>query len=114
MNPIINPMWIYLINLLCDLEFALFLFMILMAFGFGMYAFDLEFNPSWKIIKCWIVAFVMSMLLTIVIPSEKTMYTMMAANYVTEDNIKLSGDTVTGAVDYIFEKVDMLLEDDNA
>jgi hypothetical protein len=52
------------------------------------------------------------MLICATIPSEKTMYAMLAASYITEENIDKAGNTVTDMVDYIFDKVDELQDDE--
>ena len=52
-----------------------------------------------------------ALLITIPIPSKQTMYTMLIADQVTPANIQYVGDTVEDCVDYMFDKVDDLLDD---
>ena len=126
-NEIINPLWIYLINTLSNLGDFLFGVLIFLVagciFGIIMYVIwrTTEYSPNYdedvekdKLIvlmlkRAMIILTLVSVLSTIV-PSEKTMYTMLVANYVTVENLEITGDTITDMVDYIFEKVDELGE----
>lgn len=128
-NPIINPLWIYLIDLLNNLNdclFALSLFLGAGLFvGFIFYFLwrgseyssrcdeDIENNKLYKcFLKRGVIIFIILSVLDAVIPSEKVMYTMFVSSYITQENIELTSDAITDMVDYIFEKVDELGADD--
>lgn len=127
-TPIINPMWIWAIDALTELDLILTRIssasLITLVTGTiciglwfilderGWYDGQLKlFKESIKVIRNTVIWTALLLIVATIIPSEKTMYTMMATNYVTEENIDIAGETVTDAIDYIFEKVDMLLED---
>lgn len=128
-NPIINPWWIYLIDVLNSLRnvcLAAFIFL-----GIGLllggviyiiwrvdeyssdYEDDVNANKMYqRMLKLGTIIFTIVVLLFTLIPSEKVMYTMFVATYITEENVEITSDAITDVVDYIFEKVDELGEDD--
>ena len=126
-NPIINPLWIYLINVANNLQglcLALTIFsgaglFVGCAFYFmwrqdsysSTYEEDVKTDKVYqRILKRIAIILTISSLLVTLVPSEKVMYTMLVANYVTEENIEITTDALTDMVDYIFEKVDELGE----
>ena len=126
-NPIINPLWIYLIDVAGSIITVAVTLMVLLGVGL---VFGATFYIMWRVneyyedddddvrdnklflrlLKRGAIAFALSALLVTFIPSEKTMYTMFAASYITEENVELTGDAIKDTVDYIFEKVDELGE----
>lgn len=63
--------------------------------------------------KC-IVPLVILLMLSIFIPSEKTIYKMMVANITTYENIDLTAETIEDAFDHVIDKLIELGGDDNA
>lgn len=63
--------------------------------------------------KC-IVPLVVLLMLSIFIPSEKTIYKMMVANVATYENIDLTAETIENAFDHVIDKLIELGGDDNA
>lgn len=128
-NPIINPLWIYLIHVLSNLgnlaiaiavvSGAVLLIGCIFYFIWKgdsyspTYEDDIKANKLYqRILKRVAIIFAVASLLIVVIPSEKIMYTVLVSNYVTQENIELTGDAIENMVDYIFEKVDELGEDE--
>lgn len=128
-NPIINPLWIYLIYVLHSLRGLLVVILTFavagLIVGFIIYMIwrtdsyspnydeDVEANKTYqRLLKRGTIIFTVSALLFTLIPSEKVMYTMLVSSYITQENIELTGDAIEDMVDYIFEKVDELGEDD--
>ena len=113
MKPIINPWWIYLVD---KSESAMVLFTIvgvaLMAMsGIWWLAYmegDTERSPK----KVFIIA-VISLLLSVLLPSQETVYTMMTVKYITPNNIKAVGSTVESTIDYIIEKIDEITDEND-
>lgn len=101
MNPIISPLWVYLIHLSNTIRIAAGVvdtIAVIAWIAMFMYK-DCEFignpdpseekqirsfNKSMK--RCVIVMFICSIIL-IVVPDQKTMYEMLAASMITPDNI---------------------------
>lgn len=126
-NPIINPLWIYLIDVLHSLSGLLVAILIFagagLVVGFNIYVIwrtdsyspnydeDVEDNKTYqRLLKRGAIIFTVLALLFTLIPSEKVMYTMLVSSYITQENIELTGDAIEDMVDYIFEKVDELGE----
>lgn len=53
-------------------------------------------------------------MLSIFIPSEKTLYKMMVANIATYENIDLTAETIEDAFDHVINKLIELEGDNNA
>lgn len=63
--------------------------------------------------KC-IVPLVILLMLSIFIPSEKTLYKMMVANIATYENIDLTAENIEDAFDHVIDKLIELGDDNNA
>ena len=63
-----------------------------------------------KTMKKVAVFFAIVIILLTLLPSRETMYTMFTLHYVTEDNIKMVGDSAQDVVDYIFDKVEEITD----
>ena len=75
------------------------------AFNKYLEKYNLKINNCVKIMKKIAVFFVIVIVLLILLPSRETMYTMFTLHYVTEDNIKMVGDSAQDVVDYIFDNL---------
>ena len=69
---------------------------------------------SLKLARKCIVPLVISLMISIFIPSEKTIYKMMVANVATYENIDLTADTIEDAFDHVIDKLVELGGDNNA
>lgn len=124
MQPIINPMWFYLIKI-CDtvVEIAGILIIILIIVGgiaiFCIHEdvnisdfFDEEaveaINKIKFIIKRYIIILSVAIGIIVFVPDGDTIYKMLVASQVTPNNIELVGDTVESSIDYIFDKINSL------
>lgn len=52
------------------------------------------------------IACTIMLVLFSLIPSQKTMYKMLVANFVTYENVETATDAIKDSVDYIFDKLD--------
>lgn len=131
MKPIVNPLWLYLINI-CGKAGAVLLasaiiFGIITVICIGIYVCVLDdgeykyysdelkkmVDSTFKFGKKSLVICVVSCILLCLMPSEKTCYQMIAATIVTPDNITTVGNTATDIVDYIVDSVAQITEDDD-
>ena len=129
---IIKPIWMYLIGTLNNIKITLTFVAISMSFvaiAWVIYTifyyldntlYDGELDEDEvryfsklksASIKSTIVAIVFVVIATFT-PSSSTMCAMLVASYTTPENVEATGELITDTVDYIFEKVDKLLEDD--
>lgn len=64
-----------------------------------------------KTINKSIIGCVVMTIITIMTPNTETIYTMMAANEITQDNIQAIGKTGKDVVDYITDQIDKIVND---
>lgn len=62
----------------------------------------------------YIVPLVVLLMLSIFIPSEKTLYKIMVANIATYENVDLTAETIEDAFDHVIDKLIELGGDNNA
>lgn len=101
MNPIISPVWVYLIHLcntICTAAAVLDVIVVIAWIALFMYK-DCEFigepDPSEekrirsinKAMKRSVIVMIICSIILIVVPDQKTMYQMLAASLITPDNI---------------------------
>ena len=115
-KPIINPLWIYLANVIPNFGiacvvigvlgfFALAVLFIGMSVDIGIDIEDEECMKVLKMIKKYVWIPCVLILFGTFIPNQETIYGMMAANYITPANIESVGNGAKDVVDYIFEKI---------
>lgn len=131
MKPIINPWIMYVIGLIYNINFVfLTIFIILLSIFililFGIivtfvdnYTIDEidsfldDYHDFIKWFKRGCVALVITGIVLILMPSEKTLYSMVVLDNVTPNNIETVGNTGKDVVDYIFDKIDQMNEEEN-
>lgn len=108
--PIINPMYLYLIEVLHNLDalnqIVFFILAMLVCFLVFLYFVEdeargkIQANKS-KVILLFMV-FIGSGLIAVLVPTKDAMYKMLIANYVTTDNIQIVNDAIkTNLQDYL-------------
>lgn len=112
MEPIINPLWIYLAELCGNLRLGIGLCgvvsVIIVVIWSCLYYIE---EAEHKCPRCFIVLSIL-MVLCNFLPSQKTVLTMMAVSQITPNNIEIVGDTGKDLVDYVMEKVDEIINAD--
>ena len=127
MNPIINPWSIYLINVLSGLKnffIAEVVVAIFVGIGSAIYFLTVIADPYYdeddekdqnkilNIKKCFkksVVGLIISALLVVITPSKDTMYTMLALDNLTTDNIQAIGKTGKDVIDYVSDQIDKIV-----
>lgn len=134
MKPIINP-WIFYF---ADVANSMVFVFVFAGIGFFVYAFykfvtldeDMfVMNPDgfyalrekdenikkkdWHIIKRSLIICCIFILLSALTPTEKTIYKMMIANYITEDNLSKGKEEAKELIDYIVDRMDEVNETDS-
>lgn len=120
MNPIINPLWFYLIGVGTGIQILLGVVggIIVLITGIALLIGAMEYCSNscesiLKIIKISKKYFTIGLMIgffAVLIPRKETCYQMIAATVVTPNNIEIVGETTTDIIDYIIESVDTLLE----
>lgn len=127
MNPIISPWSIYLINVLSGLKNIFIVAVaaaILVGIGNAIYFLIVIDSPYYNeddekdqnkilnIKKCFkksVVGLIISALLFVITPSKDTMYTMLALDNLTTDNIQTIGKTGKDVIDYVADQIDKIV-----
>lgn len=113
MNPIISPIWIYLIGISTGVQNTLLIaggVILASIIAFTLFE-DLDILKRICSIKKLFFTGLLLIFLAVLTPSEKTCYAMLAASVITPDNIETVGETSKDIVDYIIESVDKLTEE---
>lgn len=114
MNPIINPLWFYLIDTVTSLKAAFLVIGVLTCLVFICHlSWDADdFKEFWeyKYTKSIAIVGAISLIVGCLIPGIETSYKMLVASLVTPDNLATVGDSVSSVVDYIIESVNKLIE----
>lgn len=119
-GPIISPWLIYLINASLGIRISLtFIGSLLLVLAWFLYTNsdttfvwsdsykDQELSKKYKRTKNVAIAIAVLVLMTsFLIPSKNTCYQMLAAHYMTYENVDALGGQAKDVVDYIFDKVD--------
>jgi uncharacterized membrane protein len=118
MKPIVNPVIIYLINLMGSLRVGFIIgaviFAILTIFCAVEYEDLKESNSNedkqmtkkfFRASKRFLVCFVLTFILIVFVPSKDTCIEMIVASYVTPDNIDAGVEKTKETVDYIIDKI---------
>lgn len=120
MKPIINPWIIYFSNMLENISFVIVLALIALAIATiimiifcidDCYSAD-DTNKCLSKIKKLVIGIVSCAVLLAVIPSKNTVYTMLALNQITPNNIKLLGETGKDVIDYVTDEIKDILDKD--
>lgn len=132
MNPIISPWSIYLINVLSGLKnifIAAVVAAIFIGIGSAIYFLTVIADPYYdeddekdqnkilNIKKCFkksVVGLIISALLVVIAPSKDTMYTMLALDNLTTDNIQAIGKTGKDVIDYVSDQIDKIVNGNNS
>lgn len=125
MEPIINPLWFYLIDIVDGVK-STCTFMLIVSFtALAIVSFVFLFSWSednleekekqsyFRYLKLVLKVIIPCVIITIFTPCSDTIYKMIIADNVTSHNIEAVGDTIEGSIDYIFEKINSLSLDNN-
>ena len=113
MKPIINPWWIYLAEKSETLRTDLLIFGVIAAIVVVMMVYvKFEQDIEDKIPRWLIIIAILGISMGAVLPSQKTVLTMMTLNQLTENNIKAVGETVEDTIDYIVDKVEKIIDEE--
>ena len=117
MTPIIPPIWLYLFEVLSSIDGLLLTIVIIslvIFFIYGIVAFIwyAENGESIRVPKKWICiiicfVFMLSVIGTILIPSQETMIYMAGLSFVTPDNVEHGAEIVKSVFDYVITALGM-------
>lgn len=108
MEPIINPLFFYLIHLADNLRttagILIFIGLAIIFFAIALWGIMDGFTRcTHTLIKTFIIVVCVSIVIVIFIPSQETCYQMFVASLATPDNLNWVVDTGKSIADYIVE-----------
>ena len=102
-EPLINPWLIYLLDVSDAIKCTMFV--IAVASGvLTLFVFCADREMTTQTKRAAII-FIVCTVLAIFVPSERTMYKMIIASYVTPANIQKAGDSIDIVIDKVTEKI---------
>lgn len=111
MKPIINPWWIYFASK--SEGIGIFLLIV----GLCMLVWAIIWSVGYRVgecvtscPKCLLIIGIAGTIVGGLLPSEKTIYTMMTVEQITTNNIEAVGNTAQDIVDYIVDKIDKIVD----
>ena len=87
-NPIVNPIWFYLADTIPNVRY------VLIAVGFCLFILSIGQIDSNKVFRKFIIGGFLSLIVGALIPSQETLYKMVAAKMITPNNIQTVSDYV--------------------
>ena len=109
MEPIINPLFFYLIHLADNLR-ATAEILILGGLAIILATMDGFTKCTHTLIKTFIIIVCVSIVIVIFVPSQETCYQMFVASLATPDNLNCVVDTGKSIADYIVESAAEIVE----
>lgn len=129
MKPIINPWIMYIIGLVNNISYIFIAVIIFLFFAIiivailGLVQFIENYDNFDKFLedrhtavkwfKRGCISLIIAGIVMIFMPSEKTLYSMVVLDNVTPNNIEAVGNTGKDVIDYIFNKIDHMNEEED-
>lgn len=125
MKPIINPFWIYLAEVTNNIKFITGFLLVGLVIAYIVlwlsYAFDSgspwcndkkeQLAENKKTRKIILISAIATSVIVAIAPSKDTIYKMIVASNITEDNLKSAGQTIDNLVDSVIDKINKLTEE---
>ena len=107
-NPIVNPIWFYLADTIPNIRY------VFIAVGFCLFILSIGQIDNNKVFRKIVVSGFLALVVGAIIPSQETLYKMVAAKMITPNNIKtVSGyvnDTATDISDNLTDTIKNIMD----
>ena len=107
-NPIVNPIWFYLADTIPNVRY------VLIAVSVALFIISVGQIDSNKVFRKFIIGGFLSLIVGALIPSQETLYKMVAAKMITPNNIKIIsdyvGDTATNVSDNLTDAIKDIMD----
>ena len=87
-NPIVNPIWFYLADTIPNIRY------VFIAVGFCLFILSIGQIDNNKVFRIIVVSGFLALVVGAIIPSQETLYKMVAAKMITPNNIQTVSDYV--------------------
>lgn len=107
-NPIVNPIWFYFADTIPNVRY------ILIAVSVALFIISIGQIDNNKVFRKFIIGGFLSLIVGALIPSQETLYKMVAAKMITPNNIKIVsdyvGDTATNVSDSLTDAIKDIMD----
>lgn len=107
-NPIVNPIWFYLADTIPNVRY------VLIAVSFALFIISVGQIDNNKVFRKFIIGGFLSLIVGVLIPSQETLYKMVAAKMITPNNIKIVtdyvNDTATNVSDNLMNAIKDIMD----
>lgn len=107
-NPIVNPIWFYLADTIPNIRY------VFIAVGFCLFILSIGQIDNNKVFRKIVVSGFLALVVGAIIPSQETLYQMVAAKAITPNNIKIVsdyvGDTATNVSDNLTDAIKDIMD----
>ena len=104
-NPIVNPIWFYLADTIPNVRY------VLIAVSFALFIISVGQIDNNKVFRKFIIGGFLSLIVGVLIPSQETLYKMVAAKMITPNNIKIVTDYVNDTATNVSDNLTNAIKD---
>ena len=104
-NPIISPIWFYLTDTIPNIRY------VLIATGFGLFILSIGQIDNNKVFREIVVSGFIALVVGALIPSQETLYKMIAAKMITSNNIQTVSDYVNDTATNVSDNLTDTIKD---
>lgn len=104
-NPIISPVWFYLADTIPNIRY------VLIAVGFGLFILSIGQIDNNKVFRKIVVSGFLALVVGALIPSQETLYKMIAAKMITLNNIQSVSDYVNDTATNVSDSLTGAIKD---
>lgn len=104
-SPIINPVWFYLADTIPNIRY------VLIAVGFGLFILGIGQIDNNKVFRKIVISGFLTLVVGALIPSQDTLYKMIAAKMITPNNIQTATDYVNDTVTNVSDNLTNAIKD---
>lgn len=119
MDYIVNPMWVYWINVLGDAKIVCCILAVLSGIALGISIAeaidnkqygekDNDYKTARSCVRVFAPIFIVTFIVALFAPSTKVMIEMLIARYATKQNVEIGIDAIKSATDYVIEAIKSL------
>lgn len=104
-NPIINPIWFYLADTIPNIRY------VFIAVGFCLFILSIGQIDNNKVFRKIVVSGFLALVVGAIIPSQETLYKMVAAKMITPNNIQTVSDYVNDTATNVSDNLTDAIKD---
>lgn len=104
-NPIVNPIWFYLADTIPNVRY------VLIVVSVALFIISIGQIDNNKVFRKFIIGGFLSLIVGVLIPSQETLYKMVAAKMITPNNIKIVTDYVNDTATNVSDNLTNAIKD---